>query len=236
MQLRSLWSVTLSLAVFALIPQAKADILFAGSSGTLSASADFALSGNTLTVTLTNTSGADVMDPTDVLTGLGFNTSHLLTPVSASLNGSTVFYGSIVNNVGEGWDYEGGINFHGYNAGVSAAGLGVFSAPNFFSPPVTPLDGIDYGLLSAGDNPATGNTGITGHGPLIDDSIVFTLTAAAGFDLSEIGSSVVFQYGTAVDEPNFVGGVQSAVPEPTSIFLLATVAAGLGYKVRRRLA
>src|SRR6476620_1856235 len=80
----------------------KAAVTFTGSSGTLAASATFDLSGTTLTVTLTNTGTADVVDPAGVLTAVLFNTStaagHGLTAVSASLNGSSVFYASIVNN------------------------------------------------------------------------------------------------------------------------------------------
>src|SRR4051812_37111885 len=82
---------------------AMASITFAGSSGSLASSATFSLTGNTLTVKLVNTASADVLDPTDVLTGVFFNTAHALTTVSASLNGSTAHYANIVNNVGEGW-------------------------------------------------------------------------------------------------------------------------------------
>lgn len=212
----------------------RADVSYSFDNGTLAASADFNLTGSTLTVTLTNTSANDVLVPTDVLTGLFFNTSHTLTPVSASLNGSSVFYGSIVNNVGEGWSYAGGINAHGDNAGISAAGLGVFGQANFFSPPVTPLDGIDYGILSAGDNSGTGNGGVTGGGPLIKNSIQFTLTAGAGFSLSELGN-VVFQYGTSLTEPSVIVPPPRGVPEPTAMVIAAVGAIGfVGYGLRRR--
>src|SRR5262245_13412589 len=86
--------------------RAEAGLLYTGSSGNLSASALFELNGNALTITLTNTSTADVKDPTDVLTGVFFDTSHTLTPVSASLNGSIAYYGSIIHDVGEGWQYK----------------------------------------------------------------------------------------------------------------------------------
>ena len=107
---------------------------------------------------------------------------------------------------------------------------------NFFSPGVT-LDGLDYGILSAGDDSATGNTGITGHGPLIKNSVQFTLTAGSGFNLDELGSTVVFQYGTETTEPTITGqcnGLLRRVPEPASVLLLVSGLAGLTLWDKRR--
>ena len=57
-----------------------------------SASANFNLTGNVLTVILTNTS-ADVRFPNDVLSAVYFNGNGTLTPASAPLSGgSVVFY------------------------------------------------------------------------------------------------------------------------------------------------
>ena len=55
--------------------------------------------GEHLAVDLTNTSPNDVTVPQDVLMAVFFNTTHLLTAVSASLNGSSVFYGSLTTSV-----------------------------------------------------------------------------------------------------------------------------------------
>src|SRR2546422_4484391 len=159
-------------------------ITYSGSSGSRSASALFDLSGSTLKVTLANISSSDVLVPTDVLTGVFFNTTHTLIPVSASLNGSSVFYGAIVNNVGEGWQYKSGVSVLGKNSGISATGLGIFGpSGNFFSPGKI-LNGLDYGILSAGDNTGTENGGVTGNGPLIKNSVAYTLTAGTLFSLS----------------------------------------------------
>lgn len=109
-------------------------VTYSGSSGGRSASATFDLTGNTLTVSLVNTSLGDVHDATDILLAVLFNTSSTLTPVSASIDGSTVF-GSFVNDVGEGWQYKSGVSAHGKNSGISGAGYGVFGpSGNFFSP------------------------------------------------------------------------------------------------------
>src|SRR5262245_40505237 len=142
--------------------RANAGLLYTGSSGNLSASAYFELTGHTLTITVTNTSTADVLVPGNVLTGVFFNTSHTLTPVSASLNGSSVYQGSIIHDVGEGWAYQAFASglAQGKDAGISATGLGLFGPRgNFYVPPPKQknpnLGGLDYGILSAGDNPAT---------------------------------------------------------------------------------
>ena len=154
------------LALLSLVLPSRAGPVFSGSSGDLSASASFDLSGNTLTVILTNTSSADVLVPADVLTGIFFDTTHTLTPVSASLNGSTVFYGSLTN-VGDGWGYASGVSAQGENNAISATGAVNGLGHSNFSAADNSLGGDDYGILSAGDNSATGNTGVTGKGPLI---------------------------------------------------------------------
>ena len=48
-------------------------ITYSFTSGNRSATADFTLSGTDLIVTLSNTSGADVMVPTDILTAVFFD-------------------------------------------------------------------------------------------------------------------------------------------------------------------
>jgi hypothetical protein len=204
------------LALLVCAGSSRAGVIYTGSSGSLSASADFELSGNTLTVTLTNTSTADVLVPTDVLTGVYFNTSHVLTPISAALNSSTAFYATL-SNVGNGWGYASGVAADGENSAISASGAVSGLGHSNFSGTSNSLGGIDYGLLSAGDNPATGNNGVTGNGPLIKDSVTFTLTAAPGFSLSELGNTVVFQYGGNLSDPHFTSGPAVDPPGPTVV-------------------
>jgi hypothetical protein len=228
------------LALLAGAGSSRAGVVYAGSSGGLSASADFELSGNTLTVTLANTSKADVLIPTDVLTGVFFNTTHLLTPISAALNNSTAFYGTL-GNVGNGWGYASGVSADGENSAISASGAVSGLGHSNFSVTSTMLGGIDYGLLSAGDDSTTGNNGVKGKGPLIKDSVTFTFTAASGFNLSELGNSVVFQYGSDLSETHFTGDpgdpITTAVPAPPSSVLVGIAMAAFAFMglSRRRL-
>ena len=236
-------NTNLALSAFALTMMlagqaAASAITYSGASGGLAASVTFSLTGNTLTVDLTNTSVNDVKLPTGILTAVWFNTTTKLTPVSASLNGSSLFYGS-TTNVGDGWAYYSnlGVAGHGKNSGLTSAGFGVGSGHANFSSHHNSLGGVDYGLLSAGDNSTTGNSGVKGKGPLIKNSIEFTLTAANGFKLSELGDTVVFQYGSALEETNFKGNLQSpsTVPEPGTLLMLGSGMLGAAGFLRRKL-
>jgi len=204
-------------------------VVFSGSSGTLAASVSFDIVAGNLQVTLANTSTYDTLVPTDVLTAVFFNVAGnpSLTPLSAVLAaGSTVFYDAqgqpAGGVVGGEWAYRnnlpsGGVPLNA-NSGISSSGFGPpadfgtgaatkFPGADLENP--DNIDGLQYGILSAGDNSATGNTGITGSGGLIKNSVVFTLSGLpVGFSLADI-SGVSFQYGTALSEPNIV-------PEPST--------------------
>ena len=213
--------------------QADTVMTFSGSSGNLAASATFDLdsSTHTLTVLLTNTSTHDVLVPTDVLTGLFFNTTHPLTPGQVTTNGS-VFYGSL-GDPNTGWGYKSGVSAQGKNSAISATGAVSGLGHSDFNGTNAQLQGLDYGILSAGDNTGTGNAGVTGHGPLIKNSVLFTLTAADGFSLSELGTSVVFQYGTDLSETHYTGTVTT--PEPSSLLVFGSAIGWLGFALRRYL-
>jgi hypothetical protein len=179
-----------------------------------------------LTVTLTNTSTAKVKDDTNILLAVFFDTTHALTPVSAALNSGSVAYGSFTN-VGDGWEYLSGISAHGKNSGIGAAGYGVFGQSNF-SGTSNNLQGSSYGI--AGADPTTGNASV--KDPIFKNSLQFTLTAASGFSLSELGDTVVFQYGTTLTAAHFDG--TAAVPEPSSFALLGLGGLGMAIRAFRR--
>jgi hypothetical protein len=204
-----------------------APITFSSTNGVLSASATFSTVGNDLKVTMTNTSAFDVMVPGDVLTAVFFDVigSSLagLSPDSAILGpGSVVLFGGSDpgNVVGGEWAYGAGLSGapHGAAYGISSSGLDLFGSSNFpgnnLQGPAG-VDGIQYGITSAGDDPASGNAAVTGNNALIKNQVTFMLSGLpAGFNPASQITNVSFQYGTSLSEPN--------VPEPaTCAWLLA---------------
>jgi hypothetical protein len=224
-----------------------APITISASNGSLAASATFEVVGGDLQITLTNTSTADVLVPADVLTAVFFDIQSLgaLTPVSAVLGGSQVFYGAAPGDgiVGGEWAYVSGLVGApgGATEGISSSGLGgVFGNPTFPGNNLAGpggLDGLQYGILSAGDDTSTGNGGITGSGGLVKNSVVFTLSGIpGGFDPSALGmiTNVSFQYGTALYEPNIRTREDNLVPEPGLLSLFGAALTFGGYRLRRR--
>ena len=223
------------LAFATLIAEPAQASVFVGSSGSLSAMAEFDIVQGNLQITLTNTSTADVLVPTDVLTALFWDPNADLTPLSAVLAvGSTVWFGlDGGGNVGGEWAYASGLSGAPGSAGlgVSSTGLGLFHDGNFNGgdlqgPPNGALDGLQYGITSAGDVKTTGNKPVTGEQALIKNSVIFTLAAPNGYDLSKI-TNVHFQYGTCLGETSL--DASSNIPEPTTLIIWSLLGAEAGW-------
>jgi hypothetical protein len=227
-------------AVVAGAGQAQAGIIRTGTTGELQASAEFNVIGNDLVVRLSNTSFADVAVPAHILTGVFFDIDGggvSLAPVSGQLpEGSVVHFGPDGGgDVGGEWAYRSGLVGAPYGAsyGISSAGFGLFGPADRFpgadlDPPASP-NGMNYGILSLGDNPNVGNAAVTGDFPLIQHEVVFTLSGLpANFDLERI-SRLSFQYGTNLSEPNIT---TFDVPAPAGAGILAL--GGLALRRRRR--
>lgn len=233
-----------ALATVGLTGQAQAD-LYTGSSGALSASVDFSINGSgQLVAVLTNTSTADVLVPSNVLTAVFFSSNAALTPVSAVITaGSTFLFDTVApvpvaGNVGGEWAY-GSVSLPGVGAiqGISSSGFGLFGNANFGGPNLqgpTAVNGLQYGITSAGDNTATGNRAVRGANALIQNSVTFTFAAGSGINLDSI-RHVTFQYGTSLFDPHVSGREVRGVPEPASALLLGSglIAAGLWRRFRK---
>jgi hypothetical protein len=202
---------------------------FSFASGDRSASADFAFSGDNLTVTLTNTYGGDVPDPVHVLQAIFFDLAggRTLTRTSALLApGSVVLYGPDGGgNVGGEFAYRSGLSGARSSQGISGVGYGLFGPGDVFpgpnlEGPVEP-DGMNYGLLSAG-YAAGGNWPVTGGNPLILNSVVFNFSGASGLGIRDVWN-LSFEYGTDL----------AAVPEPSTLLLLGSGFVGVGLVMRR---
>ena len=242
------------------VPDAGATALFTGSTGGLSAQAEFTIAGETLTILLTNTdaaTGSGAPDiPAEILTGLFFNLgTSAFTPTSAIIEpGGTITQGSNCDpasacdgetNVGGEWSYAfGGVSWlSGENQGIASTGYlndntsaGNFGGPDLQDP--TGLNGLEFGVVPAGFVPFSGNGGVDDNA-LIAGTVKFVLEVPAGLSESSI-SNVYFTYGTSPGEGTVPGtGITTTgaqVPEPAALALLGIGFAVIGYRMRRRTA
>lgn len=211
---------------------AQAAFEYTWTDGPKEAKALFEQIGDDLKVTLINSSTADSVVPMDSLHAVFFSLADLggvLTPISALLPAGTIVeYGSFPTggNVGGEWAFADGLSVGDATLGISSAGYGLFGGPNFNGPNLTGPDavnGLDWGIVSAGDDINTANGGLL-NGPQIKNSVVFMLDLPDTYTLTAGKiSGVQFQYGTDL-----------TIPEPTSFVLAVLGLSGAGLLLRRR--
>jgi len=179
------------------------------------------------------------MAPQDILAAVFFDIAGA--PLTLIRTSAVVAPGSIVvfgvtdpgGVVGGEWAYASALAGapSGAAYGISASGFDLFAVGDLFpgsdlSPPAAP-NGLNYAITSAGDDTSTGNAAVTGDSPLIQNSVVFTLSGLpVGFNVNTAFSNVTFQYGTDFSEPRFPG-----IPAPGSAIAALL---GVGLAARRR--
>lgn len=254
--MRCTLKLIVALLAVALAATVASGTTFQGSLGNLEAEVTFTQSGSDLVVELDNISMQDVLVPADVLQAVLFDLDGVgpLQRVSAMIaDGSTYVYDNDRKrpddgNVGGEWAYIGDLDGApaGAKHGISATGMDDIFGPKDRFPgrnlegPKSP-DGMQYGILSKGDDITTGNAQVTGREPFIKHAVVFTLAGLpAEFDIANDISNVWFQYGTSIGEPGYPGILvkggpgPNVIPEPTSAIGLAMAVAAAGGYLRRR--
>lgn len=186
----------------------------------VSATAQFTLSGNTLTIAATNTI-ANIGSAGQLLTGLTFSLSD---PSSVSFAGGTgdlvkVANTGTVTDLGLsslGWGF-GSIGGNTYEICVICTGGVTASA--------TPAQGI-LGPVSPDGKYDSANSSISGnkpHNPYVAGTGTFTLTVPSDTNVSNVS----FMFGT---QP----GPTVPTPEPESLVLLCLGLGATAFLVRRR--
>jgi hypothetical protein len=197
-----------------------------------SAEADFISTGNTLQITLTNTSSAATPDITNLLTGLTFTDTGTISGGSAVVAAGSFLVTGGSNNVVVKTPAGGTAVNNGWGAGTSGntqivEASGLFNAVGHTFDGSS-LDGGAYGLLSTSTGTLQDGLTNSNHQPIIMNSVVITVL---GINASDI-SGVEFFWGTGNGEPTApgtnippTGSPPPAVPEPTSLAIWGIVSA-----------
>jgi len=190
------------------------------------AQADFSISGNQLTVVLTNIGTGSIRASGDVLSGLFFDvigSTPTFTPVSALVtSGSSVLqFSSNPTNVGGEWRYQqfattgSGAGQAPARYGISSSGYDdLFGAANFNGPDLQPpqaVDGIQFGLVNSSFVAFQGNGGLDSNA-LVRNSVTLTLTFTGSLSESQL-ANVYFWYGTSQNENRPTGQIFDPVPD-----------------------
>lgn len=208
----------------------------------VSASASFLVSGDVLTIELTNTTAGGTTLRGDVLQGIAWDYNGgsftLGFPTVALTSGTDKYTDQLtVDNTGA---YDGYTNVLG-SAPISEYGVSSTGFSNAFSAGTIPSGGggTDFGIVASGTFPAPPGAGTNSSFnssafPLFQNSLTFSLTGATGLDTSKI-INVQFLFGT--DGTGTIDGSSNlqSVPEPSTMALGSlALAAVLGNAWRRR--
>ncbi len=211
----------------------------AGNSAILTGTVDMTVSGNTLTIVLTNTSASQAIDGSgawNLMTGVGFT---MPTGYSIASGIATVTAGSMpafpaITNISSEWGFsntptsghfDGSPSVYGYDSVVGTVTSDVqtvFAAGSVGGPPG--LGGPDFGLLSSLVAGSAAGGQIYAHSPL---TVVLTLnqSVAAGTESSFLNVIESNPVGIAFASPS-TSFVAATVPEPNSL-LMWTLGLGL---------
>lgn len=234
------------------------ELTVTGTAGSREAAIEFKMNGNQLWITLSNTSAAGGLYPTDMLGGVFFDVANdpILTPEWARVDtGSCLIYPGDTGctspepgpvdgnmNIGGEWAYRQYTSGSpspvptGQRYGIGAVGLGFFGSPGWSTPGPNiagqvAIGGGDFSLAPQGGIPSGANGGLTANAPYIRYSAVFAFTPPAGFDPSAEIRNVRFQYGTDFSESSILA---DPVPEPATLALIGGGLIGFGVVLRRR--
>ncbi|MDA8351089.1 MAG: PEP-CTERM sorting domain-containing protein [Pseudomonadota bacterium] len=200
------------------------------SGGPVSASASFALSANTLQITL-----ADLLvNPNNVgqlLSGLSFSINGFTSGTLSSSSGQQVIvssfgvptYGSLGTTTG--WVLQSGFDL----CDICNSGKGAFApAGLIIGPPASDGNYTDAGGSIAGNS---------AHNPFINQTATFNLDIM-GLSAGDTVSSVLFRFGTEYGTQTSTGectsGCGSTVPEPGALALFAAGLGALGIALSRK--
>ena len=199
----------------------------------LSASADFSVSGTTLTIVLTNTASTAAMEVDDVLGGLFFDiagSNPVFSNGNVALTGGSSFVhrdnvSASGNPLNDEWMFDTSVAKVGTEYGVGSTGFPDFN-PNtknftafFYGGSATAGATNDYGLV-----PTAGvNAGMTTN-VYVNNSVTFTFTLSSTISENDI-QNVMVSYGS--------GGETQLVPEPAT-FIAMTIGAVALLRKRRK--
>ena len=199
------------------------------SGGPVSASASFALSANSLQITLTDLQ----VNPNNVgqlLSGLSFSINGLTSGTLTSSSGQFVTVGSggapTLGSTGStGWVLQSGFDL----CDICSTGQGLLAPAGLIIGP--PASGGNY-------NAAGGSiAGNPPHNPFINQTATFNLNIS-GLSAGDTVSSVLFRFGTAYGTQTSLGectsGCGSTVPEPGALALFAAGLGALGIALSRK--